>query len=334
MKAAYKGEELSGDNKFFCEKCNEKKDAIKGAYLGGMSKYISIYVNRFGFDYETFQRIKLKELFTFPEEINMKDYMKEEEGGEQSTLFDLFGIIIHRGTPYAGHYYCVVKDIENKANKDKPKFFEMNDTVVREVEDDYFQQFYGRKDDVGYILYYRRREEGDDIDQLKFKMNPNDLIYKEVMNKNKTIAESRAHHDKMQNFLRADFCVFEDFVKKDFIDTSEPQICKFESDEFKEFKRLVVPIGDAEGVVKLISDEFKIDINNYELFEVTFKYNDLIFYKNKIDIQLEDNKEEDTKEEDSKKDNYIKYGGKYVLVNKSQINSIDFFKDFQSNNVG
>lgn len=75
-----KPELLNGDNQYFCEKCNKKKDAEKGIKLTHGPQILSIVLNRFTLDYNTFQRVKLNERVTFPLSINLNDYLKGYEG--------------------------------------------------------------------------------------------------------------------------------------------------------------------------------------------------------------------------------------------------------------
>lgn len=76
--------------------------------------YTFFYVNRFEFDMVTFQRVKVKSEFQYPFEINMTPFIDSE----QSTgdfIYELTGVIVHRGNPYGGHYFLVCKDLLNEA---------------------------------------------------------------------------------------------------------------------------------------------------------------------------------------------------------------------------
>lgn len=70
-----KPELLSGDNKYFCEQCNSKQDAEKGIKLTKGPDILSIVLNRFTLDYSTFQRVKLTDRVTFPNVINLNNYL-------------------------------------------------------------------------------------------------------------------------------------------------------------------------------------------------------------------------------------------------------------------
>ena len=84
-----------------------------------MPNYINFGLNRFSYDYTTFERIKLNNKFEFPLELNMKEYcdLSEKENGQindNDYLYELYGVIVHSGTPFSGHYYSYIRDMTNQ----------------------------------------------------------------------------------------------------------------------------------------------------------------------------------------------------------------------------
>jgi len=75
-----KPETLDGDNQYMCEKCEKKVDAEKGVKFDKCPQILSLSVNRFTLDFNTFQRVKLQDHFTFPTILNLNDYMQGYEG--------------------------------------------------------------------------------------------------------------------------------------------------------------------------------------------------------------------------------------------------------------
>ena len=106
-------ETLNGDNKYNCGTCNSKQDAIKGMRLVDLPTYVSFYINRFSFDMNTFERIKLKNDFVFPLDVNLQEYL-DKESQVKDSHYELFAVMIHRGNAYSGHYHIVIKDILNE----------------------------------------------------------------------------------------------------------------------------------------------------------------------------------------------------------------------------
>lgn len=70
-----KPEVLSGDNAYFCEVCQAKVDAEKGIKLVRGPPILTIVLNRFTLDYQTWQRVKLHERVSFGSLINLNDYL-------------------------------------------------------------------------------------------------------------------------------------------------------------------------------------------------------------------------------------------------------------------
>ena len=112
-------EEIIEDYK--CENCNEKVNLLKWNKIVSLPTYINIGLNRFTFNYETFERMKITTRFEFPLEINMKEYY-DLEGNEiindDDFLYELYGVIVHSGTPYAGHYFSYIRDMTGQGKWD------------------------------------------------------------------------------------------------------------------------------------------------------------------------------------------------------------------------
>jgi len=71
---------LEGANQYECSKCETKVDAMKGLKLTAAPQIVSVSLNRFTLDYETFQRVKVTDRVSFPEVLNLNDYMQGYEG--------------------------------------------------------------------------------------------------------------------------------------------------------------------------------------------------------------------------------------------------------------
>ena len=61
-----KPDRLTGDNQYFCAKCQKKVDADKGLKLSKCPKILAFSLNRFTLDFNTFQRVKVSDRVTFP----------------------------------------------------------------------------------------------------------------------------------------------------------------------------------------------------------------------------------------------------------------------------
>ena len=328
LKQICEPERLDGDNKFFCDNCQSKEDALKGMNLGQLPKYVSVYVNRFEFDFVTMQRKKVKQEFQFPMEFDFGPYFLDGQG-EVKHEYDLFGMIIHRGSPYAGHYYCIVKDIANEANRDKPSFFDINDTVVTPLEkNDFCQKYAGRKDDCAYILFYRKKGENEDIkEEYKIKVNEDDPIYKEIAKKNKEIKQSRDEYEALKNCIRVKVGLFKELLVNDYVDKDNCQVLKVEKEELDKLgsvKDIMIDKRDLESFVAGLKKDFNIELADYELYEVEVKWTGVLYFKQRVDIQnlLSD-----------KTLFNMKYGREYYLVQKETVLANPVLSSFKPDDV-
>lgn len=279
--------------------------------LGQLPKYVSVYVNRFEFDYFTLQRKKLKNEFEFPMEFDFGPYFVHGQG-ETKNEYDLFGLMIHKGSPYAGHYYCIVKDIVNEANKEKPTFFEINDTDVSALENnDFCQKYNGKRDDCAYILFYRKKMEGEDLKtEFKINVNENDPIYKEIAKKNKEIKEHRQKREELKNCIRVSVSLFNELIVNDYVDKNNCQVLKVDKEKLNELdstKEIIIDKRDLDSFIATLQKDFEIKLEDYELYEVDVKWNSLLYFKERVDIN---------NLLDYKTLFNMKYGRTYYLVKK------------------
>eukprot|EP01105_Mastigella_eilhardi_P014361 TRINITY_DN3272_c0_g1_i6.p1 TRINITY_DN3272_c0_g1~~TRINITY_DN3272_c0_g1_i6.p1 ORF type:complete len:2846 (+),score=628.82 TRINITY_DN3272_c0_g1_i6:898-8538(+) len=141
------GDQLTGDNKYFCEKCSKKVDAVKRDCLQHLPRTLVVHCKRFEFDLELMRRIKVDDRYEFPLRLNLEPYTKEglaqrekKDGGSSyptdgvdspaptpsltpspasSSMspppqgcceYELSGVLVHMGTADYGHYYSYARD--------------------------------------------------------------------------------------------------------------------------------------------------------------------------------------------------------------------------------
>ncbi|KAL0592112.1 hypothetical protein ABG067_000765 [Albugo candida] len=74
-----KPEVLDKENQWKCDKCETKRDAIKGLKFHRLPYLLSLQLKRFDFDYNTMDRIKLHDRITFPKYLDMNSFLSNEE---------------------------------------------------------------------------------------------------------------------------------------------------------------------------------------------------------------------------------------------------------------
>ena len=86
-----KDELLDGENSYNCEKCNEKRSAIKRTCIKKLPKYLCIQLKRFDYDWESNRSLKFDDYFQFPRvlgnflESYVSPYMYESINKSQHT---------------------------------------------------------------------------------------------------------------------------------------------------------------------------------------------------------------------------------------------------------
>ncbi|KRX04853.1 hypothetical protein PPERSA_06487 [Pseudocohnilembus persalinus] len=77
LKFYLKPEHLEGSNAYFCEKCNEKQEAVKGTRFKQLPDILTFTLSRFELDFETFMRKKINHFVHYPYILNMNKFMKD-----------------------------------------------------------------------------------------------------------------------------------------------------------------------------------------------------------------------------------------------------------------
>jgi ubiquitin carboxyl-terminal hydrolase 40 len=76
--------------------------------LGHAPPILTFALNRFKFDMYTGERKKIFDNFQFPLELNLDEFVANRV---ESLDYELFAVIIHRGSAHQGHYHAYVHDL-------------------------------------------------------------------------------------------------------------------------------------------------------------------------------------------------------------------------------
>ncbi|KAL4854761.1 Ubiquitin carboxyl-terminal hydrolase 24 [Chlorella vulgaris] len=112
---------MNGQNQYLCEQLGKKVDAEKRTLIKQLPHTLVFHLKRFEWDYETYQRWKVKDRFEFPRQLDMYPYTvegadeadgREPKGKKEAShyLYELRGVVVHSGSAFAGHYYSYIKD--------------------------------------------------------------------------------------------------------------------------------------------------------------------------------------------------------------------------------
>jgi ubiquitin carboxyl-terminal hydrolase 34 len=72
-----RGDILEGDNKYHCDACNAKVNAVRRSCVSTLPDNLIIHQKRFEFDLEQLKRVKVNDYCEFPMMLDMKPYMRE-----------------------------------------------------------------------------------------------------------------------------------------------------------------------------------------------------------------------------------------------------------------
>lgn len=136
---------LSGENQYFCENCEGKRDAEKGTKFVRLPYILVLHLNRFTLDFNTFERVKLSDKVSFPMGLNMNS-----DSGE--FAYQLYSIMIHSGSAFGGHYYTYIQSFENEC------WYNFNDSSVTKISESDIPKIFGGTEgsSTGYLLFYRK----------------------------------------------------------------------------------------------------------------------------------------------------------------------------------
>ena len=126
-------DKLDGSNQLFCDNCNSKTDTLKGYRLQRLPPILTLDLNRFDFDYNTLQRVKVNDKFEFPLELDVSAHLDPEAFEPlENCIYELKSVIIHRGGAYGGHYHAFIQDElkEGDWHLQMPEQFQKDPAVV------------------------------------------------------------------------------------------------------------------------------------------------------------------------------------------------------------
>jgi ubiquitin carboxyl-terminal hydrolase 8 len=144
-----KEEILTGDNKYDCEECGKKVNAVKKIYIWEAPVILIIHLKRFKNDSWRNTSTKTSSTVVFPiENLDMSNYISDLHRIDNKQ-YDLWSISVHRGTCNYGHYVAYGKNPINN------KWYEFNDSDITHVPYNDLATEIITKD--AYLLFYVRK---------------------------------------------------------------------------------------------------------------------------------------------------------------------------------
>jgi hypothetical protein len=115
---------LDGANKYFCDTCQSKCDAVRFTRIKRLPKTLVFQLNRFQFDVHTFSKKKVVAPISFPLALDMAKVLENDS----FSSYNLRGVVFHQGDDTnQGHYVASIFDSETQ------KWFHFDDDNVQEM---------------------------------------------------------------------------------------------------------------------------------------------------------------------------------------------------------
>jgi ubiquitin carboxyl-terminal hydrolase 7 len=137
-------------------------DAEMGTEFLEFPPILQIHLRRFEFNYRDNRLLKINNCFEFPQTIYLGEFLSADAERPNSTVFDLYGVLVRSGSAYSGHYYAFLR---TSTASDWHKFNDTSVTMaaVQEAVDDNFSSSASWAN--GYMLVYVRQADAPQIYQ-------------------------------------------------------------------------------------------------------------------------------------------------------------------------
>ncbi|KAK8893329.1 hypothetical protein M9Y10_021746 [Tritrichomonas musculus] len=107
---------------------NGKQEITKSVEFVQFPHVLYLHLRRFEYDPDTQNMKKINSRFEFPETIDLSQFMSKDADPDECQIFDLFGVLVHSGGSYSGHYFAFLRPSGNE-----DRWYSFNDSTVNEV---------------------------------------------------------------------------------------------------------------------------------------------------------------------------------------------------------
>ncbi|XP_022619797.1 ubiquitin carboxyl-terminal hydrolase 47-like [Seriola dumerili] len=153
LKAFFKKEQVYGENKMYCARCNKKQDAEIDCEMTQTPVILTLLLKRFTFDYNWKSYVKLHCKAEVPQTLHM-----------ENCKYDLYALVNHFGNLTGGHYTAEIKSFETG------EWYCFNDAIVEKVGQPLFGSGNSSlRSHTAYLLMYRKEsthsDQSHEVDQ-------------------------------------------------------------------------------------------------------------------------------------------------------------------------
>ncbi|KAF2400792.1 hypothetical protein EJ06DRAFT_529889 [Trichodelitschia bisporula] len=240
LQAFVDGDVMEGDNKYKCEPCGKLVDAVKRTCLKQVPDHLIFHLKRFEFDLGLMRRSKINDLFEFPMTIDISpytvDHITDPSTPTAADVFDLVGVVVHKGAADHGHYVSYIRVRPNADNEPTWLLFDDADVTTFDpthIPDSCYGGFAAGKDTMhfqstakmfnAYMLFYQRRSSLD--------LKPDGMVVSPSSPPTAPIpAEFKTEISRENADLLRDYCLFNDTHHRYILETLK-KITSLDHDE-------------------------------------------------------------------------------------------------------
>ncbi|KAM9426428.1 uncharacterized protein KZ484_019225 isoform 2-T2 [Pholidichthys leucotaenia] len=142
----FKASELNGDNKMYCDRCDDKVNATVSEVIKDHPDVLILLLKRFEFSLSKRSYVKINQPVDVPSTIKIP----------QNQTYELYAVVDHSGDLRGGHYTATIKFPKEH------KWYKFDDTRVegvRQLEIQPLQMNNKDKSRTAYLLFYRKKKD-------------------------------------------------------------------------------------------------------------------------------------------------------------------------------
>ncbi|XP_028549090.1 ubiquitin carboxyl-terminal hydrolase 21 isoform X2 [Dendrobium catenatum] len=129
------------DIKFTCEGCKAQVSMEKQLKIEQPPNVIALHLKRFTNTGHSV--LKICKFVKYPLELDLMPFLSSPRENEQ-LIYELYGIVVHSGSCYFGHYYCNIRTSPTT-------WYQMNDSLLDPISES------NVLDEEAYILFYMKK---------------------------------------------------------------------------------------------------------------------------------------------------------------------------------
>lgn len=158
-------ETLKDDEKFFCDRCGRKQEAVKRMRISSPPTVLCCHFKRFKYIERLGQMRKLTHRVVYPFDLKLTN--TTDDCKDSDARFSLFAVVVHMGLHMNhGHYVALVKSSGQWLCFDDDQVIPITESQVRSTfghtQDPLLRATHGRVQgsmDHSYIIFYKREND-------------------------------------------------------------------------------------------------------------------------------------------------------------------------------